>query len=148
MYIGGIHIIKLSLFYYFIISFLLILLWGGVCLSQEPRKVDGKLFFFPHIWLVCFKAWLVGSSSILPAQTKQKEPDPSKRPSVPCSLVWTSLRNPQQWQFDCTKSNLVWLCSRGTKKALQSSCTMCKFLGSPHEECWFRKSGVPGICAF
>lgn len=92
-----------------------------MCLSQEPRRVEGKLFFLPHIWLVCFKAWLGGSSSILPAQTKQKEPDPSKRPSVPCSLVWTRLGLLQPSETHSSgsltepKSNLV--CSRGDKES-------------------------------
>lgn len=43
MYTGGIHIMKLLL-----VFLLLICLLSLRSLSQEPRKVKGKLFFLPY----------------------------------------------------------------------------------------------------
>ena len=42
--VHGVYIIKLLCFFFF--SPVKLLLWGG-SFSQEPRKAEGKLFFFP-----------------------------------------------------------------------------------------------------
>ena len=57
-YTGGIHGVKLACF--FLLLNCLLLQW---CLSQEPRKLEGKLFFFPIS--VSFGGFLLISSQNL-----------------------------------------------------------------------------------